>query len=266
MMNAETGAVIDRVAAVFGYQPAALKAVVEVESAGQIFAIVDGRHEPLIRWEGHYFYRRCVAMVRERAEARHLAAPAAGAIKNPASQQARWDDLLKPASQLDRQAALESCSWGVGQVMGAHWKWLDYSSVLEMVDRSRADLEGQLELMCRFIEKSGLKGALARQDWKTFAAGYNGPAFMKYGYHTRLAAAYARHDGQMRPVAGRDGRVLEIQSRLNAHGFIVTVDGWRGRKTTSAIKAFQKARGLLADGIVGSLTAAALAASPPVKS
>lgn len=38
-------------------EPEALLAVAEVESAGQIFARIDGRKEPLIRFEGHYFYR-----------------------------------------------------------------------------------------------------------------------------------------------------------------------------------------------------------------
>ncbi len=39
-------------------EPAALLAVAEVESGGKAFAIVDGRQEPLIRFEGHYFDRR----------------------------------------------------------------------------------------------------------------------------------------------------------------------------------------------------------------
>ncbi|MGB6119966.1 MAG: N-acetylmuramidase domain-containing protein, partial [Mesorhizobium sp.] len=37
---------------------AALLAVAEVESGGSAFALVEGRREPLIRFEGHYFDRR----------------------------------------------------------------------------------------------------------------------------------------------------------------------------------------------------------------
>lgn len=261
MINAETEAAIARLSAVHGFEPAALDAFVETESAGVTYALVDGHNEPLIRWEGHYFNRLCADTVRAKAVSMGLASTKAGGIPNPASQQDRWDKLLKPAMALDKQAALESCSWGMGQVMGANWKMLSFSSVQELVDRARANVEGQVELIVRFIEKSGLKGALARHDWASVAHGYNGPSYAVNHYDTKMAAAYARHAGQ--PAAdGPDGSVLSIQKRLVAHGFAVTVDGVRGPKTTAAIEAFQKAKGLEPDGIVGRFTMAALNAEP----
>ena len=53
--------------------------------------------------------------------------------------------------------------------------------------------------------------------------------------------------------------ILEIQQALHAKGFDPGPhDGIRGRRTIAAIKAFQAANGLVADGIVGPKTAAAL--------
>jgi len=255
MITPELASAANRVALAHGMEAAGLKAFIDVESAGLAYAVVDGRNEPLIRWEGHYFYRLCADLVRDRAVAAGLASAKAGGVKNPASQQGRWDRLLKPAMALDVQAALESCSWGLGQVMGSHWKMLGFSSVIEMVETARSDIEGQIELIAQFIEKSGLKGALAAHDWKTVALGYNGFGYAKNSYDTKMAAAYKSY-------AGPDGAVLAIQKRLVAHGFSVTIDGIRGVKTTAAIIAFQKAKGLKPDGIVGRLTMAALNGDP----
>lgn len=263
MINAETAAAVERIAAVRGFEAAALKAFIETESAGTVYATVDGKKEPLVRFEGHYFYRLCSPLVRSKAVGKGLASPSAGAVANPSSQQARWDRLLKPAMELDLQAAYESCSWGVGQIMGAHWKMLGFNSVVEMVDLARSGVEGQIELMARFIEKSGLKGALARHDWAAVARGYNGPNYKVNKYDEKMADAYARYNGAGRPQEARDGAVLHIQQRLVAHGFDVSMDGMRGPQTEAAIRAFQKKKGLLVDGVVGRFTMEALNDDPP---
>lgn len=53
--------------------------------------------------------------------------------------------------------------------------------------------------------------------------------------------------------------VLEIQMALHAKGFDPGPhDGIRGRRTIAAIRAFQIANGLVADGIVGPVTGAKL--------
>lgn len=262
MITPEIASAVSRVALAHGMEAAGLKAFVDVESGGLAYAVVDGRKEPLIRWEGHYFYRLCADLVRDRAVAAGLASPKAGGVKNPASQQDRWDRLLKPAMALDKQAAWESCSIGLGQVMIAHWKMLGFASVLEMVDTARRDIEGQIELIARFIEKSGLKGALAAHQWATVARGYNGKNYRVNKYDEKMAAAYQRYAGAAKPIVGPDGAVLAIQKRLVAHGFAVTIDGIRGPKTTASIIEFQKTKGLKPDGIVGRFTMAALNADP----
>ncbi|PSJ60859.1 N-acetylmuramidase family protein [Pseudaminobacter soli (ex Li et al. 2025)] len=187
-----------------GIEAEALLAIAEVESGGQAYARVEGRNEPLIRFEGHYFDRRLSTANQIRARALGLSASVAGAIANPRTQEARWR-LLARAAEIDRKAAYESVSWGVGQVMGAHWAWLGYANVDALVAEARSGVAGQVRLMACYIDKAGLSTALRDRDWTAFARGYNGPDYRKNSYHTKIAAAYRRYKtsgggvGQTRP-------------------------------------------------------------------
>ena len=58
MFSKETIREISAVANTLDIEPAALLAIAEVESAGKAYALVKGRKEPMIRFEGHYFDRR----------------------------------------------------------------------------------------------------------------------------------------------------------------------------------------------------------------
>jgi peptidoglycan hydrolase-like protein with peptidoglycan-binding domain len=64
----------------------------------------------------------------------------------------------------------------------------------------------------------------------------------------------------MAKPARKKARIKEIQTALKNAGFYTgRIDGVKGRKTRTAIREFQKANGLTADGIVGGKTWAALA-------
>ena len=56
--------------------------------------------------------------------------------------------------------------------------------------------------------------------------------------------------------------VREMQTRLNVHGVACDVDGIFGPATDAAVKIFQRAKGLVVDGICGAKTWAALDAEP----
>ena len=177
-------------------------AIVETESAGSIGTIVRGKMRPVIRYEGHYFDKRCADMVRAAARKAGVSNPKAGGVKNPSSQTARYD-LVDRAAAFDRQAAYESVSWGVGQVMGAHWKRLKYASILDLVHRAEAGVEGQVDLMLRFIiADPKLFRALKEGNWPVVANGYNGAGYKANAYDVKMAksakkwAAYERdHPG-----------------------------------------------------------------------
>lgn len=263
MFSRQTAAEIEKAAKEFGLEPAALLAIAEIESAGQVFAKVDGRNEPLIRFEGHYFDRRLTGDQQERARAAGLASPNAGDIANPRGQAARWH-LLGQAAAIDHRAAYESTSWGLGQVMGAHWQWLGFADVDALVTEARSGAAGQARLMARYLDKAGLTDALNGHDWEAVGHGYNGPGFRKNNYHVKLAEAYRRQIEGPAPgdltmnVGSRGELVTELQEALVALGYPVDTDGIFGPGTGAAVKKFQADRGLAADGIAGERTQAAI--------
>lgn len=258
MFDRSTLDAIERIAMRLKIEPAVLQAVVEVESDGRAFALVKGRQEPLIRFEGHYFDQRLKEPLRALARQQGLASPVAGKVKNPKDQPGRWA-MLTRAGRIDKQAALESISIGVGQVMTAHWARLGFDSVVKMIGEARSGLDGQIEIMARYIEKFGLVDELQRLDFTGFARGYNGPGFRKYGYHLKMAAAYARISGDG-PVSAASGmlrmgstgaKVRELQALLVRAGHPVKVDGDFGPTTRDAVRTFQKTNKIRVDGVAG---------------
>ncbi|MFK7902000.1 MAG: N-acetylmuramidase domain-containing protein, partial [Nitratireductor sp.] len=225
------------------------------------------------RFEGHYFYRLLPKAKRNIGVTQGLAHAKAGYIKNSRFQTMRWRHLNKCIA-LDRDAALQSTSWGVGQVMGVHWRWLGYASIDDMVARARAGIAGQCELMVRFIKKSKIDKYIENEDWAAFARAYNGAGYRQNKYDTKLAKAYAKYrilentnvrqlvkqkrdnrNSQYQLKLGSYGEaVVALQRDLRACGFVIEVDGDFGPITRRAVIAFQKANGLVLDGIVGPKT------------
>lgn len=262
-----------------GIAPARLLAVCEVECGGLATARVNGRNEPLIRFEGHCFDRRLPPDKRRIAREKGLSSPVAGAVPNPASQPARWT-LLAAAEEIDRQAALESTSWGLGQIMGANWRALGYASIDALVAEARASVAGQARLMVRFLACNGLVETLNSGDWPAFARRYNGPDYRRNRYDEELAAACRLHEARLAgpavpaPLSGkvsaspggglisaasRGEPVADLQRSLTALGYAATADGIFGASTREALRHFQHDSGLAADGIAGTATFAAIA-------
>lgn len=262
MFTKATIAKINMMADELRVEPAALLAVAEVESAGVPEWNVHGKSKPAIRFEGHYFYRILKAKnpkLLQKAIAAGLANPKAGAVKNPNAYGARYD-LLARAADIDMDAAYESTSWGLGQVMGAHWKKLGYSSARNLVDDALKGVDGQVRIMSRYIKKFGLVDELQSKGWLSFALQYNGPAARKNRYEQKLAAAYRRWSkAATGSLAAEDNALAEWQRQLAVLGFYKgKIDGLNGPATRRAVMAFQKEHGLVADGKIGKMTDDAL--------
>lgn len=259
-------------------EAAALLAVADIESGGRAYALIDGRKEPLIRFEGHYFDRRLSGENRTFARKAGLASPTAGAVANPSGQAARWE-LVTRAAAIDRKAAYESVSWGLGQVMGANWAWLGYADVDALVAEARQGVCGQARLMARFVARAGLASALRDHDWAAFARGYNGPAYATSGYDRKLAKAYAAYaaspgkpadalaapDIRILRAGDRGDDVTRLQRTLTTLGYPLADDGIFGPATSRAVKNLQLDRGLPGDGIAGPQTVTAMRACLPAK-
>ena len=192
-MKTLTNEQIKDLANMHGIEYASLKAVVEVEASGKGF-IGD---VPKILYEPHIMYRlltkKNYITIRNNLMKAHpnLCYPRWGTYKYGA--ESIQHKRLEIASQFNRDTALESCSWGLGQVMGFHWKSLGYESLQAFINDMYESEAKQLEAMIRFIKVNGLLLALKNKDWVKFARGYNGSGYAKNKYHIKLANAYAKY-------------------------------------------------------------------------
>lgn len=169
-------------ATALGCDVAVIQAVAEVESGGRT-------NTKAFLFEPHWFSR----LTGRRYDRSH-----------PTVSYPRWDRRRYPRGQarleqfrtacaLDRDAAHQATSWGLFQIMGFHFAKCGYGSAEEMAQAFQASVENNVAGFCRFIQASGWADALQRHAWAEFARKYNGPAYAKNAYDTKLAAAWRRY-------------------------------------------------------------------------
>lgn len=168
-----------------GVEVACIKAVTQVESRGSGFIPIGA---PVILFERHWMYKLLKAKLGYEPALSDVVDPKAGGYKGGTAEHTR----LEKAVAIDRDCALQSASWGLFQIMGFHWKALGYLSVQQFVNAQYKSEGSQLDTFVRFIKiNPGMLAALKAKDWAKFAKLYNGPAYAKNKYDTKLAEAYA---------------------------------------------------------------------------
>jgi hypothetical protein len=177
------------IADAIGVELAALRAVLAVETGGSGF---DKSGRPKALFERHYFYKfiKDDPVLLDQAAAAGLAYPKWGERPYPKGSDAVYAEI-EAAYEMRPEAALMATSWGLGQIMGSNWKLTGCDSVENMVAEAMESEANQLRHMAGFIKSAGLLDKLKAKDWAGFAKGYNGPAYAKNSYDTKLAGAYS---------------------------------------------------------------------------
>jgi len=172
-------------------EPAAMRAVIEVESSGGGF-LPDGR--PKILFEGHIFWS---LLEGKGMKPRKLCKGNENILyprwtKKHYKGGAAEHDRLERAKRIHEEAALSSASWGMFQVMGFNYYVTDYKNVTDFAAAQYISELEHLKAFVGFVESKKLLPHLRSRDWAKFARGYNGRSYKKNKYGERLDAAYRK--------------------------------------------------------------------------
>lgn len=183
----------DNAAAMSGIEKALIKTVTAVESRGRGF-LANG--EPVILFEGHVFWKQLQLKGISPLESSGLL-PAG--VLYP-SWMSKWYvggegeyTRLAAAKKIDEEAALNSASYGLFQLMGFNHKGCGYEDVRSFFEDMRRHERYQLIAAMRFLQATRLDKPLKAHEWVKFAKGYNGPGYAKNSYHIKLEKAYKRY-------------------------------------------------------------------------
>ena len=157
--------------------------IVQVESGGQSFG-PDGRL--LIRFENHIFKGK---LNNDALYARHFqhGSPVWTGHKWRRSEGEPWKEVhtgsqaseyaaFEFAASLNRWAAFESVSMGLGQIMGFNARRVGYASAEAMYRSfSQSSAAQVMAFINFFLSDPQLTQAMRVRDWRTIARLYNGP-------------------------------------------------------------------------------------------
>jgi hypothetical protein len=176
---------------------------------------------------------------------------------NPDISQPNWGGYIGGAAEytrlaeayaLNQDAAFQSASWGLGQIMGFNFKNAGYTSAEAMVADACASEAAQLTQFINFLTNTGIVNYLQVQDWNNVARLYNGLGQVaKYSgllsnSYTTLSAPGGLPDLSVRAAQ----LYLRFLAAANSQPTwnVSIVDGVIGPRTLGALNAFQTAQGI----------------------
>lgn len=230
---------IPRAAALLNVEPAALAAVIEVETSGAGF---DRQSRPKALFEPHRFYAALASDSVKLAKAikAGLAYRRQGEKPYPADSYPR----ITAAVAIDETAALASTSWGLPQILGSNFEAAGYVTPQALLTAFLDSEDEQIAAMARFILAEDLDEALRDKDWASFAAGYNGQNYAKGGYQLKLAATYKKQYkvtfAAVEDIDPEAEAIETLQTMLAAKHYAPgAADGKFGTLTRGALLAFK---------------------------
>lgn len=185
---------------------------------------------PQILYERHIFHR----LTQGRYDEGNISDPKPGRYGASGGHQY---DRLALAIAKDRTAALQSCSWGIGQVMGENYAQAGFADVELMVAAMSESEDRQLDAMANFLLSTRLNVPLQSHDWASFARGYNGSDYALNRYDIRLNGEFQKCSAGGLP----DLKVRAAQLYLSYLGFHPgQIDGVASTRTFAALTEFRE--------------------------
>lgn len=175
--------------------PAHVRTVTDVEARGAGF-LPDGRC--LILFERHHFLvalrkklndNQINALRRNNSD---IISDIPGGYLGNEAEYGRFNR----AFAIDQEAAIYATSWGLFQIMGFNHTFAGYDNLRSFCDAMRESETKQLNAFVRFNRtyRGGiLQKALIAKDWASYAQNYNGPAYKKNAYDTKLADSFDKY-------------------------------------------------------------------------
>ncbi|MBO9620549.1 MAG: DUF3380 domain-containing protein [Niabella sp.] len=183
-----------------GCEKEVIKAIAKQESQGEPF--VSNNTHAKILYERHYAYRLLKAKGKTQKELKDfemvkdpkglpIIYPQGYSIKGKEYgsylQQIEKLDIVK---EIDKDVAIQSCSWGRFQVMGVNFKGL-YKNPSELED---AQNHCEIQHLALFFQEvstnTSLIAAMKMKDWEKIAYYYNGPKWRENDYANKIKKYY----------------------------------------------------------------------------
>lgn len=174
-------------AKLLGCNVAMIQAFAEVESSGGGFwQFSDDDWRPKILFEAHVFSR----LTDHKYDNLHPNISSEKWNKDLYLYGKREYRRLDEACVLNREAGLQSASWGKFQIMGFNYRHVGYEKLQDFVNAMYRSESDHLKAFCGFIlSDAKLRGALAQHDFRTMALRYNGAGQVNI-YANKLRQAY----------------------------------------------------------------------------